>query len=64
MSQLDDPGRLWRERSEAARRDAALMTNPAARLRLLEIAAAYDRLAKQVTCTARTVPLIDNRDKS
>jgi hypothetical protein len=58
----DDPGRVWRERSDAARRDAALITDPAARLRLLEIAAAYDRLAKQALCTARTVPLLD-KDK-
>jgi hypothetical protein len=63
MSQLDDPGRVWRERSDAARRDAALMSNPAARLRLLEIAAAYERFPKQATCTARTGPIVVDRDK-
>jgi hypothetical protein len=43
---VSEPGRLWRDRAQAARKQAAGMSDPEAKRQILEIAASYDRLAR------------------
>ena len=41
----NDRGRLWRDRADAARREAEQTVDPEVRRQMFEIAAAYERLA-------------------
>jgi hypothetical protein len=43
---IGDAGRLWRDRAEAARKQAAQFGDAEAKRQALEIAASYDRLAR------------------
>jgi hypothetical protein len=42
---VGESGRLWRDRAQAARKQAAQMSDPEAKRQILEIAASYDQLA-------------------
>jgi hypothetical protein len=42
---MGDAGRLWRDRAEAARKEAAQQDDAEAKRHALEMAASYDRLA-------------------
>ena len=57
-----DPGRLWRDRAETARREAEQTVDPEIRRQMFEIAAAYQRLAEFYAGTAVTTPSEKDED--
>jgi hypothetical protein len=56
MPSRHDPGKFWRDRADAARREAVLILDDGARRQMYEIAASYDRLAQYVRDAASELP--------
>ena len=53
---VNDP-KHWQERAEESRTLAEMLTDPAARIQMFEVAAAYDRMAERAAHSPIKSPL-------